>query len=315
MSEDRSNPDRPPVETSAADDIARSRERRGRRGAVKVRWPAGLIRVGIVVVLAATSACSHETPDLPADADASKGATAAGSVYADLQVEYFVKGQRLYRSLYDELGAACRELGIGTQLPEDHVAKLGTSRLQVWTADDRVATRNEVYAYTYADGGSYCDFQPVTLGLHLYMDATETVSVDLTTGVESRAPPQPEYRWKREASVSRPIEPAIAERSVNGIPCLEYADVLGDGATYCIWSGGTAYGFDVHGRSVSNAKGAEDGMVNALVIDQIPTRGGYGQRVTLTALVLGDDAPFAAMRPHAPTVGPHATHDAGADSR
>lgn len=273
--------------------------------------PGGIGRsTSIVMALAVTSACSPASPDRPAEADRPEAA-AVGSVYADLQVEYLADGQRLYRSMYDEVGAACRELGIGTQLPEDYVTRLGTSRLQVWTADDRVAIRNEVHAYTYAggaDGGSYCDFQPATLGLHLYMDATETVSVDLATGVESRAPPQPEYLWKREVSVAGPVEPAIAERSVNGIPCLEYDDVMGAGATYCIWSGGAAYGFDVHGRSVSNAMGGETGMLNALVIDQTPARGGNGQRVTLQALVLDDDAPFAAMRPHA-------THGSGADSR
>lgn len=273
------------------------------------------IAAGVVLTACAMVACSDTPPgvaveDAGADVEArSAGTDAAGSVYADLQVEYLVGGKRVYRSMYDEIAPACRELGIGTPLPDDYVEKLGTSRLQVWTTAHGVAVRNEVYVYaSNADAGSHCDFAPATMGLHLYMDGTETVSVDLATGVESRAPPRPDHEWKRETSAVGPASrEAAPERSVAGFPCLEYADGPGVGATYCIWSGGAAYGFDPHGRSVSNAKGGEANMLTALVLDQTPSDEGNGQRVTLSALVLDDDAPFASMRPHAPTNGPHAT--------
>lgn len=263
------------------------------------------------LVVSALSACAQTAPGDVTDGMDAGAADAGGSVYADLRVEYLAGGERVYRSLYDEVGAACRELGLGTPLPADYVEKLGTSRLQVWTAPDRVAVRNEIYGYTYAsdtDAAIPCDFQPATSGLHVYMDGNETVSVDLSTGIESRAPPRPEYEWTREIGVAGPggRQGALRERNVAGVPCLEYDDVLGPGSTYCVWSGGVDYGFDVDGRSVSNEKGGEAHLLTALVIDQTPSDSGNGQRVTLTGLVLDDDVPFASMRPHAPTIGPHA---------
>lgn len=264
----------------------------------------------VVLMLSTMIACSGASPD-PADADVpSTGTERVGSVYADLQVEYLAAGERVYRSMYDEVGRACRELGIGTQLPDEYVEKLGTSRLQVWSTHDRVAVRNEVYTYVAGpvEEGRHCDFEPATRGMHLYRDANETATWDLATGVESKAPPRPEYEWKRTAVATAPAatNPGTHERSASGVPCIEYGTSAGAGGRYCIWSGGGAYGFDTQGSAVSNAMGSEANMLVGLVIDQSPTDNGNGQRVTLSALVLDDDAPFSTMRPHAPTLGTRA---------
>ena len=273
---------------------------------MKSRMHTARASAGVVLMLSTTIACSGASRDA-ADPDVpSSGTEPVGSVYADLQVEYLAGGERTYRSMYDEVGRACRELGMGTQLPDEYVEKLGTSRLQVWSAHDRVAIRNEIYTYIAGpvEEGRHCDFEPATKGMHLYRDAEETVTWDLATGVESKAPPRPEYEWKRTAVSALPAtNPSARERSVNGVPCIEYAQSAGAGGRYCIWSGGGAYGFDTQGSAVSNAMGSEANMLVGLVVDQSPGDDGNGQRVTLSALVLDDDAPFATMRPHAPTLG------------
>lgn len=189
---------------------------------MKSRMHAARAGASVVLMLSTMIACSGASPD-PADADVpSTGTERVGSVYADLQVEYLAAGERVYRSMYDEVGRACRELGIGTQLPDEYVEKLGTSRLQVWSTHDRVAVRNEVYTYVAGpvEEGRHCDFEPATRGMHLYRDANETATWDLATGVESKAPPRPEYEWKRTAVATAPAatNPGTHERSASGGP-------------------------------------------------------------------------------------------------
>lgn len=271
--------------------------------------------MGIAVMVVALPACAPSASSGPGDDGDADRATSAGSVYADLEVEYLAAGQRLYRSLYDEVGAACRELGMGTQLPDDYVEKLGTSRLQVWSGVDRVAVRHEVYTYTSGnvEDARHCNFEPATLGLHVYMDSDETVSIDLATGIESRAEARPEYEWKRESVAALDDADAPAQtKTIAGVPCRQYDDLPGSGATYCIWSAGGAYGFDTRGRGVGNAQGGETYMLTGLVVDQTPSSEGNGQRVRLKALVLDDDAPFAQMRPHPPTSSRNADRAASA---
>lgn len=261
----------------------------------------GLLPVASLLLLLA-AACAAE-PDNQGSAPADDGRT-VGTVYADLHLDFVDPQGNTGKRTYLAKTALCDEAGLGgSRLAGSDLERLGTARVQVWSAPDRVAYRHERFT---APGGSFetgdrCNFELLSTGYHRYVDAAEDTTLTLDSG-ESITSPTPEAHLWQRTPVAQVSADTTTARSAGGAACAERS-IFGSGGSYCIWTGGGAYGFGVEGGALSAVTSASH-LLSALVIEQTPAPSGHGIRANLRALVLDDTSVLDDMRPTPATARP-----------
>lgn len=209
------------------------------------------------------------------------------SIYVDQQVVFLdTEGRngdlRNYRFRLD----VCQESGLPTRpLSEEEVSKIGTARVQRWIMPDRAAYRIEIFSFgtpgvNAGPGNRLCEFHFGSTGSHTYFDHERIVSIGLGNNEEIISEPKP---WLLDRSHSRTFDAALEQElaeierhavtgsptreTVAGAPCLRWESSV-DMGNYCLWSGGTGWGF--HISPGVEAIGGKIGMLFTIALDYQP---------------------------------------------
>ena len=211
--------------------------------------------VGLVGLSLAMASCTQENGD---KATARSSNDTMPTIYVDRLVEY--SSREAQKGGYLQALANCREGGVPTvPLSEEEVAKIGTERRQFWRTPERRAYRVEAWEW-YSEGGgarvdpaARCEFSLSVTGQHGYLDAQQSVYIELDSNEKSVDPPTPqELEGLEVVQADAPDEEDLVMardfgatgpvmRTVAGQPCQEWT--YPDGATVCTWSGGSESGF------------------------------------------------------------------------
>ena len=233
------------------------------------------------------------------------------NIYVDQTIETLdgAGGGNPARESYLAARDLCVEAGIAVQpLAESDVEKLGTSRLQRWITPDSAAYRNEEWGAGTAGSSTQeqmCQFVLVSTGVHLYVDSDRMVTLDLGTNEMHEQKPKATLLQRgpslsmedakasqvakaSASAVSTPVEAVEA-----GQPCLQWQS-LDDMGSFCVWSGGTEWGFSVKpGRLLDSHS---DDLLGRIVLKQEPGRSNP-TRVTTREFTLGGKFDDDAMLP------------------
>lgn len=160
----------------------------------------------------------------------------------------------------------CQEAGLPTRpLSDEEVSKIGTTRVQRWIMPDRAAYRIETFGFgtpgpMVGPGNRTCEFHFGSVGSHVYFDHERIVSIGLGDNEKIISEPKP---WLLDRSYSRTFDAALeqelaeidrhavtgppVQETAAGAPCLRWESSFnGDsGSSYCVWSGGTLWGFHI----------------------------------------------------------------------
>lgn len=257
------------------------------------------------------AACARD--DAPPAGDAAAGASATqpsrGSdgfpaLYVDRVLENLTDGRNVQRDGYRQRLADCMAAGLPTRALEPSEEELvGTERWQVWRGQDRVALRTE--AFMVATPGevptreTMCRFELQRGGTHAYVDAGRSVSIDLGTGERFEDYGDPGIRLERTGADGSGMagggEGMQGPRRTNvlGQPCDEWTSA--DGATACVWAGGTEWGFD---SGMSGPFFLTDGISDSfIVLSAEPPQQGSGTRVVTRSIEVGGALDPGALLP------------------
>ncbi len=190
-------------------------------------------------------------------------------------------------------------------LSDEDATKLGVTRLQRWFKPGRAAYRKETF--DYSSGTSPCEFHLVSTGTHAYYDDRQKAAIDLETNEKTVSEPSNDYLLSRSWGISleealkremadidtHPVAGPPTAQSVAGAPCLRWRNSTGFG-NYCVWSGGTRWGFSIapFNQSLDKPKS----LLAMLVLRQEPGPR-QPQRITTERFVVGASFDIDAMTP------------------
>lgn len=215
-------------------------------------------------------------------------------LYVDRVLENLTDGRNAQRDGYRKRLEECMAAGLPTRALEPSEEELvGTERWQVWRAQDRVALRTE--AFMVATPGevptrdTMCRFELQRGGTHAYVDAERSISIDLGTGERFEDYGDPGIRLERTGTGGSDMvdggEGMQGPRrtSVLGQPCNEWTSA--NGATACVWAGGTEWGFDA---GMNGPFFLTDGISDSfIVLTAEPPPQGSGTRVLTRSIEVG----------------------------
>ncbi|MGQ4660764.1 hypothetical protein [Lysobacter sp. F6437] len=263
------------------------------------------LAAGVLMLLAACGADGADPGDsTAAGADAGVPASTGSMppIYIDQQIEILDDGRNQLRRNYEFALQGCQEAGKLTRaLTEEELAKVGTMRLQRWIKSDRAAYRREEFNYTSGSlqSGQLCEFNLTRGGVHVYLDADQTTTLELDTGETSRSTAPAAHILDRGVASTEEANPDSTTTpepdAILGEPCVRREGADGVGSS-CVWSGGSEWGFGVPPGPllVDNV----DHLLHAIVLQQEP--GPRGQhRVTTKQFIVGADFDDEAMQPAA----------------
>lgn len=232
-----------------------------------------------LVLMAVGTGCGQAGPGGEPSGDG------APTLYLDQTVQLLEQGRNMQLEGYRERLGACQEAGIATRplSPADE-PRIGTERWQMWRDRDRYAYRMESWRVAQPASArsreDLCVFTLAVGGLHGYVDASHSVTVDLATGERTEGEGNPGIVLTGSEASRATGE---ASDTVAGQPCNRVQ--TSHGATACVWSGGTGWGF---GDSSDGEFDATAGMhLDTIVLEAAPAPGDSGYELRTTTFLVG----------------------------
>ena len=207
------------------------------------------------------------------------------SLYLDQTLQLLEQGRNTQLEGYRERLAACQEAGIASRplSPADE-PRVGTQRWQMWRDQDRYAYRMETWRVAQPANArsreDLCVFTLAVEGLHGYVDAERSTTVDLATGERTDGEGNPGIVL---AAGNASRGGSSTPDSVAGQPCNRVQ--AADGSSACVWSGGTGWGF---ADAIEGGFDATAGMhLDTIVLEATPAPGSTGYELRTSTFVVG----------------------------
>ena len=264
----------------------------------------------VACVLALAAAGCSEARDsegaAPAGEGGGGGATATGAftLHLDQVVQSLEQGRNVtlegYRSRLDN----CRKAGIAARgIPESEEHLIGTGRWRMWRDNERYAYRTEYWHVGQPENPAsredLCTFTLERTGEHGYVDARRAVSVDLATGERTEGEGNPGIvltgpgAGTGDGAGQAGALQGPTRTSVAGQPCDRWQ--ARQGATLCVWSGGTRWGFS--GVADSEFLVVDGLRPDHIVLEADPPPDAIGDELRTTLFVVGAPLDQGAMEP------------------
>ncbi|TWT22284.1 hypothetical protein FQY83_04435 [Luteimonas marina] len=232
---------------------------------------------------------------------APSAAADAPTLYLDQVVQMLEEGRNAQLEGYRDRVQRCREAGFPVQpIPASDEHLIATQRWRMWRDRDRYAYRMEVWHVAQPEAPStpaeLCTFTLGLTGLHGYVDAQRAITLDLETGerMESDGNPDIVMAVRDPPGGSGPAGTAAA--TVAGQPCNRWQ--APSGATVCMWSGGTRWGF---ASSADDEFNPGTGMhLDHIVLEASPPPDAIGYELRTTTFVVGAPLDEGALQPPQP---------------
>lgn len=228
------------------------------------------------------------------DSNASSSAEAGAikdmpPIHLDQTAELLIDGENAKRAAYVQAANACETGGIPTRRLSDAEVKLvGATRYEMWLDSKSETTQTRSWDAAQESPDALCQFRLELSGTFSSSTSSAFVEQDLATGQrEEQAAPagEPLQRFAIAAEDEHPPEGfrGPVTKQIAGQPCDEWTSP--DGARFCVWSGGRAWGF-------GSTRGDDyRPSPNSIVLEAEPANGN-GYRVITQVLTAGQ--PFAA---------------------
>ncbi|NID13987.1 hypothetical protein [Luteibacter yeojuensis] len=258
-------------------------------------------RVGFAPVYAiAAAALALGSTACSSSGNGDGGSTSSGdmpSVHLEQTIVMLSGGRPQEEATYRQMLADCQAAGTPTTpVPAGDVAKIGRKKLVETIEAERASRRIDAWK---VDATAPCQFRLVHSGEQEIQTADgKSYRIDLATNqgdVQDLGAPQP-----REAVDDGDLDAAAratgwkrgGESQVQGQRCESWTAPTGD--RYCVWTGGTKWGFSRAGINALDGDGiTSDG---AIVLQATPPSTGFGWAVQTDSFTVGkaaDESTFA----------------------
>lgn len=258
-----------------------------------------LHRPMVIVLGALLTACGGNTEAAVDDAPAASGNVPP--IHLDQTAETWLNGANVERSSYQQALAGCEAAGMPTRAlsPED-VARLGTTRYEVWISSDEEVFRTRQWRLAADGAAPSCQFRLEVTGMQEVQNASSIVQVDLATGErsESSSDAQALTRYAAEPGESEaaPGWRGAGKRTVAGQPCNDWSEDGGK-VRQCVWSAGGDWGFTP--GAMNDHRPSRD----LIVLEREPIDGN-GVRLTTQRMTVGKPFDRRALEaPRADSIG------------
>jgi len=264
------------------------------------RPPAAAAGLAAATLALLAGGCDGPAADGTGNA-APSAAAEAPTLYLDQVVQMLEEGRNAQLEGYRDRVQRCRDAGFPVQpIPPSDEHLIATERRRMWRDRDRMAYRVEAWHVAQPEApltpAELCTFTLGLTGLHSYVDAQRAITLNLGTGERTESEGNPDIVMAVRDPVGGSGPAGMAGATVAGQPCNRWQ--APSGATVCVWSGGTRWGF------ASVADGEFDpgpGMhLDYIVLDASPPPDAIGYELRTTAFVVGAPLDEGAMQPPQP---------------